>query len=374
MAELSTAVAARGSGAGEHAPHHRPSGGLEQCAESIEGMLGGDPDRRVSMLLLASEGGIAEAFRKAGPRAEIEKAGGALSVRVTGSAGGGPGRLLVVQTAAPQIHLAITDEGPAFVDALPSLLERMHPRVFVPHFTSGEIRSMLELLESETGLALTTTRVTARGRIGGRPAYVRRARRLRAGAGRGGPGITYAGVPYRESFELAAESGQRIDKVQFVLSDGEDVRMEGHLSRGGVFKLRHSFLIFKDHVLPHALGLAVEKCRMYSSRSREDNGGDVSPLVVRLERGTLCGREQNRAFVEAVQGMRYTSSGIYHSGAHVDMSLVDHMDGSTFEIWVVSPDTVTIVPQLRATRASLSRLIAHIFEAFQEGKVLEYEQ
>lgn len=113
---------------------------------------------------------------------------------------------------------------------------------------------------------------------------------------------------------------------------------------------------------------------MYSNRSREDNGGDVSPLIIKLESGRLDDHEQNRKFVEAVQGMKHTSYGIYHEGSYVNMSLVDHMDGSTFEIWVVSPDVITIVPQLRATQASLFRLIDHIFERFQEGDVLEYEE
>ena len=360
-------------------PYLRSLGGLEQCAMSIEDMLCGDPDSQISMLLLVSDGEVAEAIRRAGPGVEIVKTSGdppntAVSLRVTGSSVDKSGSLLIVQTGIPQIHLAITHEGHSFVNTLPSVLGRMHPCAFVPHFSSSEIRSMLEMLESKTGLTLTTMHITARKRIDKKSVYVRRAKKLKASAGHMELGITYTGVPYRESIELAVENDQWIDKARFVLSEGEDVRLEGHLSRSGMFKFRHSFLIFKNHVLPHVLSLIRGRFMMYSNRSRGDNGGDVSPLVIKLKSGTFSDHKQNRRFVEAVQGMKYISYGIYHADSYVDMSLVDHMDGSTFEIWVMSPDTITIVPQLRATQASLFRLIDHIFERFQEGEVLEYEQ
>lgn len=378
MASQAAMMAVQDRGTKVPPAHPRPPGGLDQRARSIEDTLSGDPGSQISMLLLVSDGDVAEAIRRAGPGVEIVKTGGAapsteVSVRVTGSSKDRSGSILIVQTDIPQIHLAITHEGPAFVSTLPSVLERMHPYAFVPHFSSGEIRSMLELLESRAGLTLTTMRITAHSRIDKKVAYVRSAKKLKVGVNHKEPEITYTGVPYRESIESAVENDQRIDKAQFVLSEGENVRLEGHLSRGGMFKFRHSFLIFKKHVLPHVLNMTMKKFRMYSNRSRGDNGGDVSPLVIKLKSGTLGDRKQNRRFVEAVQGMKCISYGIYHADSYVDMSLVDHMDGSTFEIWVVSPDVITIVPQLRATQASLSRLIAHIFEKFQEGDVLEYE-
>lgn len=379
MTSLSTITAARNHGAGEPPSYLRSFGGLEQCASAIEDMLGGDPGNQISMLLLMSEGDVVEAIRRAGPKVEIEKIGGdppntTVSLRVTGSSEDKSGRLLVVQAGSPQIHLVVTHEGPAFVRTLPTVLGRMHPYAFVPYFSSKEIQSMLEMLESKTGLTLTTMRITSHRRIDKKISYVRKAKKLKVSVDHKESEITFTGVPYKESIESAVENDQWIDKAQFVLSENEDVRLEGYLSRSGPFKFRHSFLIFKKHVLPYVISLAMEKFRMYSNRSREDNDGEVSPLVIKLESGMFDDRKQNRRFIKAMQGMKYTSSGIYHANPYVNMSLVDHMDGSTFEIWVMSPDTITIVPQLRATQASLSRLVAHIFEKFQEGKVLEYEQ
>ena len=359
-------------------PYLEPFGGLDQCAEAIEDMLDGNPDSQISMLLLVSDVDGVEAIQRAGPAVKIEKSGGtppstAISLKVTGRTEDKSGRLLVAQTDTPKIHLAITHEGPDFVNTLPSVFGRMHPYAFVQRFSSGEIRSMLKLLESKTGLTLTARRITAHRRINKKVAYVRKTKKLKAISDSRESAITYTGVSYEESIKTALKNDQRIDKAQFILSDGEDVRLEGHFSRGGLFKLRHSFLIFKKHVLPHVLNTSIEKFNLYSNRSREDNGGDVSPLVIKLQSPVFEDRAQNQRFIEVMEGMKYTSGSVYHANPYVNMSLVDHMDGSTFEIWVLSPDKITIVPQLRSTQASLSRLIAHIFERFQEGDVLEYE-
>ena len=377
--QTAMAASVRRSGEGDRPPYLRSTGGLEQCARAIEGMLGGDPGSQISILLLASDGDIVEAIRRAGPGVEIEKKGGSppnrtIILRVTGSSEDRSGRLLIVQAGIPNIYLAITHGRAPFVVTLPSVLEKMHPYAFVPRFSSGDIEDMLRLLESRTGLTLTTRRITAHRRIDKKARYMRKAKKLKASRDPRESAITYTGVPYRESIELALEDDQWIDKAQFVLSKGGDVRLEGHFSRGGLFKLRHSFLIFKEHVLPHLLDLSTKRLDLYSNRSMEDNNGDVSPLVIKLESGTFNDRKQNQRFIEAVQGMKCASAGVYHANPYVNMSLVDHMDGSTFEIWVMSPDEITIVPQLRATQASLSRLIGHIFEKFQEGDILDYEQ
>jgi len=377
MVSQTTMVGTQNRSAEESSSYLQSFGGLEECARAVESMLSGDPGSQISIILLVADGDVVKAIQKAEPKAKIEKRGGdppntTISLRVEGSSEDRSGRLFIAQTDIPQIYLAITHEKPPFVNTLPSVLGRMYPYAFVPRFTSSEIRSMLELLESKTGFTLTTKRITAHRRINKKVAYVRKTKKLKTSTDHRESEIIHTGVPYSESIKSALENDQWVDKAQLILSEGNSVRLEGYFSRGGLFKFRHSFLIFKEHVLPHVLNLTIKKFKLYSNRSREDNGGDVSPLVIKLESGTFDDRGQNRRFIEAMQCMKYTSSGVYHANPYVNMSLVDHMDGSSFDIWVMSPDKITIVPQLRATQASLSRLIAHIFERFQEGDVVEY--
>lgn len=358
-------------------PYLQPLGGLDQCAGAIEDMLGGDPGSQISMLLLVSGGDIIEAIRGAAPKVEIVESGGtadnaAVLLSVKGGPRTKPGRLLVAGTGVPHVYLAITHEGPAFVRALPSVLEGMYPRAFIPRLSSGEMRSVLEMLESGTGLVLMTMRVVSHARNDTKVAYSRNEKKARVSAGHGGSEVIHIGVPYEDSIESSLENDQWIGEAQFILLDGNDVRLEGRISRDGLFRLRHSFLLFKQRVLPHILGLAGKRFELYSGRPGEDNGGGASPLVIRFETGALDDSEEKRRFIKAVQGMRHASGSVYRASPYVNMSVVDLLDGSSFRIWVMTPSEITIVPQARATQASLSRLIDHIFERFQEGDVREY--
>lgn len=379
MARQSMAEAERRHSAGALPPYLQQLGGWDQCAEAIEDMLGCDPNSQISMLLLVSDEDVIKAIQRAAPKIGIARSAGAapktaVSLSVRGSSKARPGRLLVLQTGVPMVYLAITHEGPAFVRAMRSVLEEVCPRAFVPRFSSGEMRSVLELLESETGLMLTAMRITSHSRAGKKATYRRNEKKVRAGGGRSESEIIHVGVPYGGAIESSLENGQWIGDAQFILLEGGDVRLEGYFSRGGLFKFRHSFLVFKRHVLPHILDMARRRFELYSNRSREDNGGgDASPLVIKLQTDTFDDPEQSRRFIEAVQGMKHASGSVYRASPYVNMSVVDLEDGSAFKIWIMSPDEITIVPQARATQASFSRLISHIFERFQEGDVREYE-
>lgn len=378
MARQSMAEAERRHNVKAAPPYLQPLGGLDQCARAIEDMLGGDPCTQVSMLLLVSAGDIIEAIRGAAPKVEIVERGGtaanaAVLLSVKGAPRAKPGRILVASTGVPHVYLAITHEGPAFVRALPSVLEDMYPHAFVPRLTSGEMRSVLGMLESETGLALMTMRIVSHTRNDRKVTYRRSEKKARLSAGRGGSEVIHIGVPYEDSIESSIENDQWIGEAQFILLDGNDVRLEGRISRDGLFRFRHSFLLFKQRVLPHILGLAGKRLELYSSRLGRDNGGGgASPLVIGLEAGALNDSEQRRRFIRAVQGMRHSSGSVYRARPYLSMSVVDLLDGSSFRIWIMTPDEITIVPQARATQASLSRLIDHIFERFQEGDVREY--
>lgn len=52
-------------------------------------------------------------------------------------------------------------------------------------------------------------------------------------------------------------------------------------------------------------------------------------------------------------------------------TLVDDVDLSSADVWVLSQSNILIVPQLRASTGALKRLVNHIFENFAEGKVGE---
>lgn len=73
MASQAAMMAVQDRGTKVPPAHPRPPGGLDQRARSIEDTLSGDPGSQISMLLLVSDGDVAEAIRRAGPGVEIVK-------------------------------------------------------------------------------------------------------------------------------------------------------------------------------------------------------------------------------------------------------------------------------------------------------------
>jgi len=57
---------------------------------------------------------------------------------------------------------------------------------------------------------------------------------------------------------------------------------------------------------------------------------------------------------------------------YLHASIADFLDGSSFEIWVVNPRKVMIVPGPKCSVAALMRFTEHIFTHFGEGEVGEY--
>jgi hypothetical protein len=55
------------------------------------------------------------------------------------------------------------------------------------------------------------------------------------------------------------------------------------------------------------------------------------------------------------------------------MSIVDHRDGSAYELWVLSAEKILLLPQLRATYASINRLVNQILNNFKDGVVADHE-
>ncbi|MFZ0512240.1 MAG: hypothetical protein WAM14_11590, partial [Candidatus Nitrosopolaris sp.] len=53
-------------------------------------------------------------------------------------------------------------------------------------------------------------------------------------------------------------------------------------------------------------------------------------------------------------------------------SLLDYNDGSSYGIWIVSENEINIIPQIRATVASMTKLLNHIYQKIQEGDIAEY--
>jgi hypothetical protein len=61
-----------------------------------------------------------------------------------------------------------------------------------------------------------------------------------------------------------------------------------------------------------------------------------------------------------------------HGNPYIFLTIIDYVDGSTFDIWVLKANELIIVPQLKSTVNSLKRVISHIFDRYAEGTIQEF--
>jgi hypothetical protein len=59
---------------------------------------------------------------------------------------------------------------------------------------------------------------------------------------------------------------------------------------------------------------------------------------------------------------------------YLHASIADFIDGSSWEIWVINPRKLFIVPGPKCSVAALSRFIGYLFSHGYEGEIREYGQ
>ncbi len=352
----------------------------DTCAGYIDEMLHRNRKYQISMFLLVSKKDIFQNIKNIkSPRFVVDfgdgnKTNSIFSIRVAKKDSEQFGNVLIVNTPKPEVYFAVTDEPRLFVESvLRPFINSFYPEISLAFLSSSEIQQILEKLENATEGEIIVDRITAYKRIAHKIVYNRKTKRKEQSVDSKESAVTYTGRPYRESFDDAFANDQWIDKVQFHLLKKDVISMGGYFSRGGLFKFRDAFSPFYQMIMPHIIEIIEKKFKLYSNRSRTENKAKPSPLVIDLDYDVFENVDQNHRFIESVKKMSYASTSVYHSNPYVHISLVDYLDGSSFDIWVLSANRITIVPQLRASQSSVARLMNHIFERFREGKVREYE-
>lgn len=351
------------------------------CAGFLEEMLSRNSKFQISAFLLVCKKDIHNIFKSTESSKFLLKYGSSnnknsiFAIEIAKNDGDNQkifGNVLIVRTSVKEVYLAITDESRIFVEStLRPFIRSYYPDISRAFLSASELQQILELLENTTSGEIIVDRITAYRRISSKskPKYHKKEKEKDTEAA-----VTYTSIPYRDAFNDAIARDQWIDKIRFDLAIDSKLKMEAYFSRQGLFKFKRSFSPFYQTVLPFIIEIIDKKFKLYSNRSRVVEKSKPLPLIIDLDYDVFSDITQNRRFIEILQKMPYASASVYHSNPYVHLSLVDYLDGSSFDIWVLSSNRITVVPQLRASEASVARLMNHIFERFREGSVKEYER
>lgn len=154
---------------------------------------------------------------------------------------------------------------------------------------------------------------------------------------------------------------------------GAQAELRGTITRECRFSASGKADVLFKTIIPKALRLPRERNRCIEESAESAGSDAVEPAVIVFGKKIFRDKSRNRRYVDMIAKMADISISEYHVNPHIHLSLVDYTDGSSYDIWVVTSDKLVIIPQIRASGASLKRLINHIFKHMGEGNVKKYE-
>lgn len=272
----------------------------------------------------------------------------------------------VLHTDYPNVYLLISvSANKDFKDICLRLVEHSYPSIHRPFLSQKEMHELLKSLSKNLQDArIRLTRLTCRERIKSHTAR----RRFESQ-------MIWTDKDIETVFSEAQERNTWFTGISFEFikpTDGalRTQEIEGRMSKYGVVSCNSHFDIFYRYLILPTLALSEEKLRMFSGRSRAETPQNV-PRPISIDFGTdvFSEKRQVHIFLQAMSKLKNYSCSVIHGNPYIHLSTADYLDGSSFDVWVATRKKVTIIPQVRATEAALKRLINHIFEQFQEGKI-----
>ena len=230
--------------------------------------------------------------------------------------------------------------------------------------TNDDMKSMLDSIESQ-GYTVAVKYGSTKGRE-----YV-------TGAPESGTMITTKSIA--TFFATLDKEGKAAITVRYTANPnipskrGGRAELRGTITRECRFSASGKADVLFKTIIPKALSLPHDRNRRIEESAKSAGSDAVEPAVIIFDKKIFKDKGRNRRYVDMIAKMPNSSISEYHVNPHIHLSLVDYTDGSSYDIWVVTSDKLVIIPQIRASGASLKRLVNHIFKHMGEGNVKKYE-
>ncbi len=138
-----------------------------------------------------------------------------------------------------------------------------------------------------------------------------------------------------------------------------------------VVEISGKFAVAWSTVIADVVSFGAAKLKFFSNRGLRDRNYSAAPLSIHFKRQVFDDIEEVRKFVAVMREYPHSAYAVEHGNPYAHLQVSDRYDGSSFELWAVTPDDILVVPRLRATEAAVERLIHYIFDQFREGDVTD---
>jgi hypothetical protein len=270
------------------------------------------------------------------------------------------GSFLVLQVG--YFIFAITESNPSFLrEGLMYLSRMLYPNLMISYITAEEIFQILQRFSQARKIELLYSKYVAK-KMFGRPFT----------------SLGYAAkkeknFPFTEAFSKARNLGLWIDSIRVFSQD--DSKIDFRLSRGGLLTYYcGSFEGYYNDVLVPVEDYSIKRMRIFEKKGRRESPGkEPQPLLINFDSKVFEDAFIRKELVNVIASYDFCNYSVIHNGnPHVYINIVDRVDNSAFSLRTYGSDSLVIVPEVKATQASLMRFSKHIMDKFREGKILTY--
>jgi len=191
----------------------------------------------------------------------------------------------------------------------------------------------------------------------------------------------WTNLPVRDAFNQAREREQWFTSVRFQINlkkkDGNSLSQiaVGRLYKYGEVNFDSLYGEISRSLIEVLENAAAERLSLLQGRGiKERNYEPGKPIEIAYEFEAFPDVQAIRKFGQVIQAYPNSTKAVFHANPYYHASVADFLDGSSFDVWVLSQRRVVIIPQAQSSAQAFERLISHIFSKFGEGTVNEFQE
>jgi hypothetical protein len=266
----------------------------------------------------------------------------------------------------PDTYLLISIEAHDFMRrALLPFIERSYPRIFFTFIGHKYMKLLLrQFRDNHNFTDLKVVNTVLRHRFSGQK--TRRETFITS--------VNWHDLGLDGAFDYAQEQNGWFHSITFEALKNYSICAEITLARNGIIKTNGQFLAVFNSLVSPIVKTVHDNYELFKMRGRRDNPSlDVRPLTINFGRDQLVDKEERDRLVDTMRLLERVSLSVIHYNPYLQLSLIDYRDGSTFDLWVLNPRELIIVPQLKGTVSAIRRLVSHVFDNYAEGQVEDFQ-
>jgi len=260
----------------------------------------------------------------------------------------------IVKSNIKNVWTAFTGERSDFIDkGLSYCIKKYSPHLTRFYMSSVEIRKVLKDLEEKLNCEIIVEKAIIYNHDD-------------EGS------ISFRTLPFFIVFNDAKEKNMIVDKVEFKLIKDNKELLRAFISRNGETKyISGDEHLFFDVLLHSIEEGALKKKTLFSGKRRELGKKILNPLGITYGKNVFESPNDNLRLIRALNSISKSSLVVYHKNPYAHVSFLDFIDGSTYDIFVTGPNSISIIPSFRSSEFSLMRVCDRIWEGFEEGVIKE---